>query len=345
MPVQIESSTRPSTAPSHSLDVCVGRYGIVSHLGQGSFGSSFQATDLVTNKFVVIKVLFPYLTSDESIRDRFVTKTRHLASISHSHLSTTLGAYLDGDNVVVVSDWFEGTNLAECVACDGPIPSELVHVIVHQVANGLSQLHDRENVHGCIKPSNILLTADGDVKILDLGLASLCDDFNHGKPPFYLNEPELNLVQVRHLASVVKALPNIDRLSAIDASLSTIAYTAPEGLRNPRMADRRCDIFSLGCIAYQLLTGQPLDGTASPCDVLNRRLTTDSWGFTDHDLITDDWKRIIKRMIAPKPEHRIASMPQLIQELDSMFDDRVPPRPPAFWKKLGYRCLKAFSHR
>ena len=402
MPNQVES-TRPQTLnPPLSPGSSLGGFKIVSRLGQGSMGTVYRAGFSPTNGYiaiddqeptvgqeltvgeqVAIKVLLPHLMQDFDRQRRFVSQTQKCLSLSHPNLARMLSIDRDNQNVFVTMELFEGSNLAECVADEGPIPPDLVYMIIRQVADGLNHAHENGNIHGDIKPQNILLTTDGNVKILDLGFSKLRDDFNDGLKPFYIDDQKMaDQPSARHLEPLLDSLSDDHRLAAVESILATIAYAAPEQTRDPRNSDEQSDIFSLGCIAFYLLAGHSIQCDLPPTEVLRLKLSSSDWSNLQLSAAPSTWLPVLNRMLAWNPEDRFASMVQVMVSLDELFDtdhrfDKVektndekksidpfanssstseqvsrhfidqpsPPKPKSLWSAIGSRCRQIFGQR
>lgn len=402
MPDQVES-IRPQTldlplSPGSSL----GGFKIVSRLGQGSMGTVYRAGLAATNGSVAVngqapdngqapidgeqvamKVLLPHLTQDSDRHRRFVSQTQKCLSLSHPNLARILSIDRDNQNVFVTAELFEGSNLAECVANEGPIPPDLVYMIIRQVADGLHHAHQYGVIHGDIKPQNILLTTDGNVKILDLGLSRLRDDFNEGLKPFYIDDQKVgDQPSVRHLDPLLDLLSDDHRLAAIESVLATIAYAAPQQIRDPRNSDEQGDIFSLGCVAFYLLSGNAILCDLPPADVLRSKLSSSDWPNFQLAAAPSTWLPVLHRMLAWNSEDRFDSMLQVIDSLDESFDidhrfaktekagdeptpvdsfqntsssqvplsrhfidQPAPPKSKSLWSAIGSRCRQVFGQR
>jgi serine/threonine protein kinase/tetratricopeptide (TPR) repeat protein len=201
----------------------ISHYEILEKLGEGGMGVVYKARDLDLDRFVAIKFLPPHFSTDEDAIKRFVHEAKAASSLNHSNIGVIheIGRTDDGQTFIVMA-CYDGETLRERIDRGG-IALEGALDIALQIAAGLAKAHEKEIVHRDIKPSNILVTGDGEVKIIDFGLAKLA-----GKT----------------------------RLTREDSTVGTAAYMSPEQARGEDV-DHRSDIFSLGVILYEMLAGTP----------------------------------------------------------------------------------------
>jgi len=205
----------------------ISHYKILEKLGEGGMGVVYKAQDTTLDRFVAIKVLPPHLSKDEEATKRFIHEAKAASALDHAHIGTIydVDKTSDGRTFIVMAH-YEGETLRERID-RGSITIDEALDITKQVASGLARAHETEIVHRDIKPSNIIITKHGEAKIIDFGLAKLA-----GKT----------------------------RLTKEGSTLGTAAYMSPEQAKGLEV-DHRSDIFSLGAVFYELLTGeQPFKG-------------------------------------------------------------------------------------
>jgi serine/threonine protein kinase len=218
-----------SLAPGARL----GPYEIVSALGAGGMGEVYRARDTKLGREVAIKVVGESFTHDPERVARFQGEAQLLAALNHPHIATIHGLEETAGRQFLVMELVEGDTLAERLKT-GPIPVAEALRIARQVADALQAAHEKGIIHRDLKPANIALTAEGQVKVLDFGLAKALEAASAGD---------------------VSASPTLS-LAATHAGviLGTAAYMAPEQARG-KPVDKRSDIWAFGCVLYEMLTG------------------------------------------------------------------------------------------
>jgi serine/threonine-protein kinase len=229
------------TGPRRRLDrgptappIDVSEYRLLERLGGGGMGVVYKAVHRRLGRFVAIK--FPRFAAelDDSSAARFVREVRLLGRLEHPHLATALDAGDSEYGPFLVTALLAGETLQSRVQRDGPLPLELAVELTAQAASALSYAHSQGVVHRDVKPSNLFLGTDGVLRVLDFGLAKLvCDD-----------------------AESAEALTA--GRTQTGEFLGTVGYAAPEQLGGGPHVDGRADVYSLGCVFYFLLTGEPL---------------------------------------------------------------------------------------
>lgn len=146
-------------------------------LGQGGMGAVFRAAHTMIDYHVALKVMLPHLVQHPESQKRFLKEAQLCVSLQHPNLVRTLDVDQDGPFIYLTMELLDGSNLAQHVSNHGPIVSEVTADIIRQAAAGLAHAHAKGIIHRDIKPQNIMLTRDGSVKVLDLGLARLRDEY------------------------------------------------------------------------------------------------------------------------------------------------------------------------
>jgi eukaryotic-like serine/threonine-protein kinase len=214
----------------HSL----GRYEITGHLGAGGMGVVYRARDAQLGREVAVKVLNDRAAGDPSRVERFVREARAVARLSHPNI---LDIHDFGNHegiVYTVTELLRGHTLEHRIA-RSPMPLHSALKVCRAIAEGLAAAHGEGIVHRDIKPSNIFITDDGQVKILDFGIASLRDEAEEDSRP--------------GSQAPTQPQPGSSRMAG------TVGYMSPEQIEG-RAVDGRSDIFGLGCVMYEVLTGR-----------------------------------------------------------------------------------------
>jgi serine/threonine protein kinase len=211
-------------------------YEITSHLGSGGMGDVYQAMDLKLGRRVAIKLLPDAFASDPERLSRFRREAQVLASLNHSNIAHIYGIEESGEMRCIVMELVEGETLQARLQ-RGPVPVDEALAIAKQIAEALDAAHEKGVVHRDLKPGNVMLTAEGKVKVLDFGLAKA----------YETSQPNANLSNSPTMASM--------GATNAGAILGTAAYMSPEQARG-KAVDKRTDIWAFGCVLYELLTGK-----------------------------------------------------------------------------------------
>ncbi|HEX9311825.1 MAG TPA: protein kinase [Actinomycetota bacterium] len=217
-----------------------GRYLVESLIASGGMARVYRGRDSVLGRTVAIKVLAPPLDSDPEFVARFRREARAAAGLNHPGVVAVFDTGSDGDVHYIVMEHVEGHTLAEIIRRDAPIPPERAAEIGMAVCDALSAAHEEGLVHRDVKPANVMVTPSGAIKVMDFGIARAATD----------------------------------TLTRTGRMLGTAAYLSPEQARG-RPADARSDLYSLGCVLYEMLTGKPPFGGESPVAVASRHVSED----------------------------------------------------------------------
>ncbi len=217
----------------------VGRFEIVAPLGAGSMGEVYQAHDLKLRRDVALKLLSPALATSEEHLLRFEREARAASALNHPHICTIydVGQAPEADNrPYLVMELLRGLSLFEVLA-SGPLSVSTVIGLGVQISDALDVAHNAGIIHRDLKPANIFVTARGDAKLLDFGLAAMAGAVEATTPA--------GMDESRH--------PNV--LTNPGTAVGTVLYMSPEqALGDP--LDNRTDLFSLGLVLYEMLTGR-----------------------------------------------------------------------------------------
>lgn len=230
------------------------RYRTVEPLGQGGMGDVFKAEHRLMNRMVALKVINTDLLAESSVVDRFRREVRTAAQLAHPNIVTAYDAEEVGDVHVLAMELVDGTDLSEVVKQRGPLPFEVACDFISQAAAGLQHAHDCGMVHRDIKPHNLMVTSNGQVKILDFGLAILSAKLESTSET--QQEPSVVGTESSDNARWERT-PLENRLTSIGCTMGTPDFISPEQAADAHTADGRSDIYSLGCTLYFLLAGRP----------------------------------------------------------------------------------------
>lgn len=290
-PAQLAAAGVTVPAPTHELAKMLagerlGHYELLEFAGGGGMGAVFRARDTTLHREVAIKVLTRELAADEEMLKRFRNEAQSAARLDHDNIARVYYVGEDRGLYYIVFEYVEGRNVRQLVERNGPMkPAEAVSYIL-QIADALAHATTRDVVHRDIKPSNIVITSQGKAKLVDMGLARF-QGFQPGGD-----------------------------LTASGVTLGTFDYISPEQARDPRTADVRSDIYSLGCTLYFMLTGRPPfpEGT-----VLQKLLQHNSDDPVDPREFNPDLPDVVvtllQKMLAKDPARRYQTPSELIADL------------------------------
>ncbi len=214
----------------------LGPYEILAPLGAGGMGEVYRATDTNLKRQVAIKVLPAAVAADGERLARFQREAEVLAALNHPNIAHIHGLEKSDGTIALVMELVEGPTLADRIA-QGAIPVDEALPIAKQIAEALEAAHEQGIIHRDLKPANIAFTADGQVKVLDFGLAKAMDMSGGGRAEV--------------TASPTMTSPGA--MTAVGIILGTAAYMSPEQARGLTV-DKRTDIWAFGCVLYELLT-------------------------------------------------------------------------------------------
>jgi TolB-like protein/Flp pilus assembly protein TadD/tRNA A-37 threonylcarbamoyl transferase component Bud32 len=222
----------------------LGPYEILALLGAGAMGEVYRALDPRLGREVAIKTIHEKLGADEEARWRFTREARAVAALSHPNIVAIHDVGLEGGVLFAVTELLEGETLRARLE-RGAVPWPEAVEITSAIADGLAAAHARGIVHRDLKPANVFLTADDRVKILDFGLATMA----------------------LPSADATADSPTLSRETLPGTLVGTVAYMPPEQARG-KAADARSDVFALGCVAHEMLSGSGAFPRESVAEIL-----------------------------------------------------------------------------
>lgn len=264
----------------------LGHFELQECIGGGGMGVVFRGLDTTLGRTVAVKVVSNDTTDEETLR-RFRNEAQSAARLDHPNIARVYYVGEDRGWNYIVFEYIDGVNVRDLIEKRGPLPLDEAISYTLQVAEALGHAAQREVVHRDIKPSNILVMADGRAKLVDMGLA--------------------RLHQVES---------NANDLTATGVTLGTFDYISPEQARDPRTADVRSDLYSLGCTLYFMLTGLPPfpEGT-----VLQKLLNHSSEPPRDpRDIrgdLSEEIAAVVLRLMAKQPAQRFQTPQELLGAL------------------------------
>jgi serine/threonine-protein kinase len=228
---------------SLTIGTRLGTYEILALLGSGGMGEVYRAKDTKLGRDVALKILPATFTHDLERLARFRREAQVLAALNHPHIGAIYGLDEAERQQFLVLELVDGESLDRRIA-RGAIPVDEALAIAKQIAEALEAAHERGIIHRDLKPANIALNSDGNVKVLDFGLAKATETQVQA-PSELANSPTITSPAM---------------MTGVGTILGTAAYMSPEQAKG-RAADKRSDIWAFGCVLYEMLTGRrPFDG-------------------------------------------------------------------------------------
>jgi serine/threonine protein kinase/Flp pilus assembly protein TadD len=251
-------------------------------------GSVYRAEDSTLERLVAIKALSRHLTENDEARERFVREARAASSLSHPGIATVYELLEEEGERYIAMEYVEGKTIRDMVEGGRVSVKKAVDVIL-QATEALEAAHNKGILHRDIKSANIMVTLEGRAKVMDFGLAQLEDK---------------------------------SELTRTGTTLGTLAYTSPEQITS-RPIDRRSEIFSLGVVFYELLTGAlPFKGGSSEAETIFAIINNEPEPVSTHrEDIPDLTQAVISRMLEKDPELRYQSCAELINDLKAVRKD------------------------
>lgn len=287
-PLLARDESRDGQTAAPSVD---SRYRLIERLGGGGMGAVYRARDERLERDVALKFLSPHLSADGSAKKRFLVEARAAAALEHPNICTVheIGETADGQLYIVMA-CYDGETLERRIARGALAVNEALRV-AGEIARGLGKAHERGIVHRDVKPANIAITADGLVKILDFGIAKLIDS----------------------------------GLTQTIGAIGTVAYMSPEQAFG-EVVDHRSDIWSLGVVLYEMLTGvRPFRGPGEQA-VLFGILTADPEPTASlRNDIPAAVDVVLVRALAKQPEQRFGSAMEMATALAAAVTPRAEP--------------------
>ncbi len=298
----VGSGERAPAGPSLGAGARVGRYEIVDAIGGGGMGEVYSARDVRLGRLVAIKVLPRTMAGDPLRLARFDQEARASSSLSHPNIVAVHDTGWHEGLPYLVIELLEGEPLDRTLA-RGPLPVREAMLYALQIASGLVAAHERGIVHRDLKPANLFVTRQGQVKILDFGVAKL----THPGP----------LPDASTSTMILSTMPGM--------VLGTVGYMSPEQvLAGP--IDPRADQFSLGCVLYELLTGETPFKRASPTQTMAAVIEDEPPSLAEVDpRIPRAVAQVVERCLAKDPADRYPCTGDLVHDLELALYDQSQP--------------------
>jgi serine/threonine protein kinase len=283
----------PAVAPGFDAVKLLGReiggYRLDQLLGSGLLGAVYQATQLSMNRKVAVKIFDPdLLAQDKAWAERFIKEARKLGSLVHENLVQVHECGQDKELLWYSMELVEGKTLQQLLERDDTLEPTLALLVVQRAADALFAAHSKGVLHRDVRPGNIMLTEQGGIKILDLGLTEVLSTQRDSR--------------------------------AESASLGSVHYMAPEQTTQEKI-DHRADIYSLGCTLYHLLAGRPPYDEKTARAVIAAHLSGSVPSLrNDRPDLPEKIDEIVQCMLNKNPEWRYSSMREVSKEIKAVHD-------------------------
>ena len=275
----------------------LGHYRILREIGAGGMGVVYQAEDTTLGRHVALKILPPELAADEERRARFAREARAVAALNHPNIVTVHSVEESGGTHFITMELVQGKTLAELLPPQGVALGRFFEIAI-PLADAVAAAHQQGITHRDLKPANVMIGADGRVKVLDFGLAKGLAGQGHPAGEF----PTRSETQAGH-------------------TVGTPAYMSPEQAQGERV-DARSDIFSLGIVFYEMLTGRrPFEGS-NPASVISAILRDMPRPVSElQPAVPRALARLVDRCLAKNPVDRFQSALDLRHSLEEVKQD------------------------
>jgi eukaryotic-like serine/threonine-protein kinase len=286
------------TVSETPADRTVGHYRLLEPVGAGGMGEVFRARDTRLGRTVALKMLPPHIAADPDRRERFMQEARATASLSHPGIAVLFEAGEADGQLYLAFEFVPGETLGSVIAA-GPIPARRAVPIALQIADALAEAHAAGIVHRDIKPDNVVITPKGGAKVLDFGLASWTE------------------------GGLARTIAPTQLETAPSLVVGTIAYMSPEQALAQAL-DARSDVFSLGVVLYEMLTGRnPFlapTAAATLVNILQLRVPAPS---SLNPQVPPELDAIVARALTRDLQGRYGSAAALAADLRQAFGDRT----------------------
>jgi serine/threonine protein kinase len=277
---------------SKSTVMRVSNFDLVEQIAEGGMGTVYKARNRDTGQIVAIKIVPEGMANNQTLLKRFEKEFKAASNLDHPNVVRALEYGVLGGRPYLVMEFVDGESLGQRIERDGRIPEAEAVQIIALAAQGLHHAHKNGMVHRDVKPDNIMVTKDGQVKLADLGL--------------------------------VKEAENDINLTRTGRGLGTPHFMAPEQFRNAKNADIKCDIYSLGATLYQMVTGELPFRSLGPLDAWMKKINNEL--MPPRQVVPALSERIdwaILRAMSADPEKRPDSCREFVEDLTGQSTRKV----------------------
>ncbi len=260
-------------------------YEILEKLGSGSMGTTYRARQISLDRILALKVLLPRFSQDPEYVRRFMREARLAAKLNHENIATAYEVGSSGGQYFLAMELIEGRTLSEIIRQEGPMPQKESCAIISKVCQALQYAHEIGIIHRDISPKNIIVRKDHTPKLIDLGLA--------------------------------KNVGGARRSDDTGTAVGTPAYISPEQALGRKKVDIRTDIYSLGCVFFEMLSGKPPFQGESALETISMHLNH-NFPPIKRDDVSSTLKQIIKKMTHRNPNRRFQEPVEVFEALQNV---------------------------
>ncbi len=266
------------------------RFVLEDVLGHGGMAVVYRATDRVTGNTVAVKILKEEFVSDEQFRRRFLNESRAISMLRHRNIVSVIDFDFEGNLQYIVMEYIDGITLKDFMRTQKIIPAGIAIKITMQMLSALQHAHERGVIHRDIKPQNIMILNDGTIKVMDFGIARI---------------------------------NKFETVTMTDKAIGTVYYISPEQARGER-TDERSDIYSVGIMLYETLTGElPFDGDTPVSVALKQIQSAAKRPRSINRAIPAGLEQIVMRAIMKTPQKRYPTALDMINDLKKVLIDET----------------------
>jgi serine/threonine protein kinase len=264
-------------------------YIVDRELGEGGMGTVYLARHTALDQFVAIKSLSLMLSRDEALRARFLQEANIQAKLRHPGIVQVLTADMESEQPSLVMEYIEGRSLSEVLELRGALPIDDALKIMEQVLSAVGYAHRQGVIHRDLKPSNVMVMGSGEAKVTDFGIAKVLGS---------------------------------SKLTRTGTVMGSAHYMSPEQIRRPETVDARSDIYSLGCVFYEVLTGRPPfgekdeSGTESDFEIKIAHVNATVRDLNEFNNAIPAWlNHLVMEMLEKEAEQRPSSCEEILEKI------------------------------
>lgn len=267
----------------------IGKYTIESKIAEGGMGAVYKGTHPTLNRTVILKKLT--LKGSQQFIERFRREAQIMMEFKNDNIVSVYDHFKAGDSYYIVLEYIDGLALGDLIRKERYLPEDVALYIFMEAAIALAYAHKRNVVHRDIKPANLLISSEGEIKLVDFGVAHMGDDGD-------------------------------SELTTDGMTIGTPSYMAPEQFKDSKNVDRRADIYSLGVMLYEMLTGKkPFPGNFSPEAIAKIQKGKCTPPRKHNPSISGFASRYIRKAMKVNPDKRFHNSDKIVSSMERYFQN------------------------